>query len=824
MKVTHYQQMMAYLTRPGYDKGGKVLPKKKPQEEIKRRSRINYEKLKKYLDPESQMFIEKELGFAIGGSVETPKRGLVDEPGSYGGKDSYVISDDLKKLIKEKIKLKPGQKWNFYNPDTGKGHTFGVPKGTPLYDKARYYGGKQAKDLARSKEKYAQFTDKDRKRIRKKVKKFLKENPEKAEARKIQQQEYRARSEIKKRDALTRAAYEATPERKEMKKTYITNRLAKIGLWPPGNNFKENVWRDLYRSSQVQNPRWVIADEQKNPLTNDQYPKRNGKTFWGEGKYKKVKFLDTETGQLIKLDNSIKGKGISMEKYLNSNFGKGTYDNALNSYRSKDAMKNYEIEIGGKKQKLGTVLRNRIIAPDKIDQLFGSSVFHVSHDEGVGKNWWKSRVTTGDANFKLKDLDRVLQRDLKIAKTESEKNKAIKAYEKKVRKLPGGIVTTIEQGTFGIEPTEKSVIEALSKKARITTAKGYKNLLDSLNNNVVKAVEELPSKTKGEICNAYSKGGLSGKGSISKRCADAIKKNPFKAATIVAEKTRTLPDSASVRAFNAATKLVKDLPQILARAGRLGLGAATFGASELALEGAFQIPGFQRGESIEDLKDKSILGLYGIGQDNERKKLEREVAVTGQTGALEYYDYLKDTARINEIDAILNTSGPDEDVSDLLVEKEELQKNLITPTEEQAEQFQNMNLRMVGQVAARRKARGFSPTDLIEEGPSAQDFMTVNKPLSLELGGIFDPMIEQFEAGQVPRSQGAAQRRRLRRNPEIERLYQQSIQRANQNIMFPVEGTFAGGGIAKLAGVDSGPAPKSGPTPQGLDFLMKRGR
>ena len=85
MKVTHYQQMMAYLTRPGYDKGGKVLPKKKPQEEIKRRSRINYEKLKKYLDPESQMFIEKELGFAIGGSVETPKRGLVDEPGSYAG-------------------------------------------------------------------------------------------------------------------------------------------------------------------------------------------------------------------------------------------------------------------------------------------------------------------------------------------------------------------------------------------------------------------------------------------------------------------------------------------------------------------------------------------------------------------------------------------------------------------------------------------------------------------------------------------------------------------------------------------------------------------
>ena len=34
----------------------------------------------------------------------------------------------------------------------------------------------------------------------------------------------------------------------------------------------------------------------------------------------------------------------------------------------------------------------------------------------------------------------------------------------------------------------------------------------------------------------------------------------------------------------------------------------------------------------------------------------------------------------------------------------------------------------------------------------------------------------------------------------------------------------AGGGIAKQAGVDSGPPPDSGPTPQGLSYLMKRGR
>ena len=35
---------------------------------------------------------------------------------------------------------------------------------------------------------------------------------------------------------------------------------------------------------------------------------------------------------------------------------------------------------------------------------------------------------------------------------------------------------------------------------------------------------------------------------------------------------------------------------------------------------------------------------------------------------------------------------------------------------------------------------------------------------------------------------------------------------------------YAGGGIMKMAGKSSGPPPESGPTSQGLDFLIKRGR
>ena len=72
--------MMAYLTRPGFNSGGSVnfngggsvsnknvLPKRKPPEEVKKRKKINYEKIKQYLGKESQELIERELGFDDGG-------------------------------------------------------------------------------------------------------------------------------------------------------------------------------------------------------------------------------------------------------------------------------------------------------------------------------------------------------------------------------------------------------------------------------------------------------------------------------------------------------------------------------------------------------------------------------------------------------------------------------------------------------------------------------------------------------------------------------------------------------------------------------------
>ena len=80
MKITQYQQMMAYLMRPKFNGGGSVggnfvKPKKKPEKEVKKRKKENFEKVKDALENPDEV---KKM-------IDKPKRGLVDEPGSYAG-------------------------------------------------------------------------------------------------------------------------------------------------------------------------------------------------------------------------------------------------------------------------------------------------------------------------------------------------------------------------------------------------------------------------------------------------------------------------------------------------------------------------------------------------------------------------------------------------------------------------------------------------------------------------------------------------------------------------------------------------------------------
>ena len=77
MKFKEFKQAMDWRRRVGFNGGGyvkkKVLPKKKPEEEVKKRKLENFEKVKGALENPKEV---KEM-------IDKPKRGLVDEPGKY---------------------------------------------------------------------------------------------------------------------------------------------------------------------------------------------------------------------------------------------------------------------------------------------------------------------------------------------------------------------------------------------------------------------------------------------------------------------------------------------------------------------------------------------------------------------------------------------------------------------------------------------------------------------------------------------------------------------------------------------------------------------
>ena len=78
MKIAEYKQMMEYLTRPGFNGGGSVrnktvLPKKKPEEEVKKRKIKNFEKAKPALENPKE--VKEMMDLADGGRIGFSKGG-----------------------------------------------------------------------------------------------------------------------------------------------------------------------------------------------------------------------------------------------------------------------------------------------------------------------------------------------------------------------------------------------------------------------------------------------------------------------------------------------------------------------------------------------------------------------------------------------------------------------------------------------------------------------------------------------------------------------------------------------------------------------------
>ncbi len=314
---------------------------------------------------------------------------------------------------RNKIKKKfPKKKLNF------KEYRFGMPKSDSDYETARYVG-----------KRYVQRKERTIRESK---------DPIKVEQKKATAADYYKKEKI---NILERARkkYETNPLYREkiavLNKKNQLNFYKKSGFFPPGTTPQENVWMDLYRSSKSGDGRYVL--EQKYI---DKIPKnKDGIKAWSkDGYHKKIKFLDTKTGERISFGG--------MKSYLNKKFGKGTYERALDGYRLKNDLKNVRVKVRGKEQNFGTVLRDAARARGQKGVL---SAFEVHHPYGVKNNWWNNQVSLRDANRNLIRINNQLEREYKTAINQIQKKSVLKKFGKQVDKLPGGISLFFEGQQVG---------------------------------------------------------------------------------------------------------------------------------------------------------------------------------------------------------------------------------------------------------------------------------------------------------------------------------------------------------------------------------------
>ena len=423
-------------------------------------------------------------------------------------------------------------------------------------------------------------------------------------------------------------------------------------------------------------------------------------------------------------------------------------------------------------------------------------------------------------NDLIKEQNILVNRPAKNRRRLEQINAQMKRFRAQLRKTPyGGFLgfpVSNERGKItyigfdkakslaGLKEGDKMLDKDFAKASKNQVIK----ILNAANSSLVNAVNKLPSSIKGEICNSSQAGGL------SKTCARAIKENPNKALNIIEEKTKKLPKQTGDEVLKAAAKIRQGLKVT-------GLGLL----GEVPFELAAGVNPYKRGKPIDEIVDQSIIGLYGVGRDLNRPGIEDFVNTTQRSGALKFYDYYKDQNRLNEIDTTLrrlSVDQPDADTSDLLQEKELIQGRLGTePTQQDVNDFEIFLKRRAGEFEANKKARGqYGPFTNIVQGTTSQSFSDAAEELNIDLGGILSDLVLPERENIIPTTT-----RKQRRDRDFIKRRAEGIQRLEQNILFPAtDSSFAGGGIAKQAGVESGVAPESGPNSQGLASLIKRGR
>ena len=875
MKIAEYKQMMAYLTRPGFSGGGNVLPKKKPKEEAekvnKARKEKNFEKVKGALENPKEV---KEM-------IDKPKRGLVDEPGSYAGAagSGIKLTKDEIKLLKENLTKEEFKKLDFDRT--------GVQAGQ------RNYGIGQ-----RPKENRTLF---------KKVRKII--DPYQA-VRSTTSQIFdnevlvKRITKLAKEGKTSNEIFDQLKNLKNFPKKYLANNIAtainelvRQGKIPEKFKKLQSTGRTAgVQADRVNKVMTIINNSIKNKtpipslseIARDlefKSPKEVGSIIRkekGEKFYKKffLKMQDKQKQRILKLANNGKvvqalGDGTiltdKMTKYVSKFLGtniqnagaalfdlKEAYDGnkpyiKVNELPKIKATKGFNIIA---KQAAQDPFNNplwnkvRVSREQKVSQAIGEGknvldaarrkitkaakpVFEklglakkgvgVSTDElanistsaqygGEGYSVYQQVLTkTGDKTkddfnlLKAKQLDRRLVDIRKKIVQGIATPDDIKNYNTYVKKTVAQINANVPAGAKRLEAITivpgGNPLQTVSgiNKLKTDNPTAYKNIIEDskkykVSYNIPKSVESI-----------YTMGDQP---TIQKKIMDSLKKgfNEFDEKKLIQTIKNKTP--AQIK------QIFKFLPRVADVSQDDIVRFAS--ANNIMTDATFvdQDPIQKSGRSMLDfIKDNPIMSgvtgaLTGLSIPQTRQFTKKALGV-GLRGLATPTSLIAGlTSNFTKLPNVSETKprlGLEATAA--------LAKDAVRLGQGLAKQAGQGITALGNRVPFVRKARPFVRKNLQR--------LLLSGPMAFKAARVLNPIGQLALLGEGAYAlgkAGVAERQRIKAmSPEERELFNAQQEGIS-------EFAAAGGGIAKLAGKSSGPAPESGPTPQGLDFLMKRGR
>ena len=752
MKINEYNEMMAYLTKP--DKKP-VIPKSKPKKST-REAYKEYLEIRPFLDAESQMFIEKELGFADGGRIGFDKGGMAKlVEYAKGLPKGTVLTRKMVEDYVKKNKLNVNIE-NFFNrkaPDirglkVDTSFTTGMLSKRPL---------------------------KEQKLIKERIEKFGKSKYDKLSA----ENKYRVR--------LGEDVGKLAPEKQQKVKFKKAYDDAKKFYESLGIKFDDKMQERVRKS--------IVANEGKF------VPPGKGAQIFKADTLKVVRDVFVNNPDA---DSTDIAKAIYGDKKFNA--ASLIEKEKMTTDASRQVPKFLQLFSPGSKE---TIKGFRDIKPEVLADIL-ESIESRTGDFGFESGTRRElKFAIADAQKGLSERATVKAREKLLTKGKNVDEvvgvsstfkdapgyiEATQVIDKKINRLKGKTIDRDFNLAFKKAlKGDYSLVENYNKKAK-DFQKKYK-----VDTPIIRLGEDLNPKNFVAEFDKYSPGAQKNimqvakeKGIVIETKSSPLFSSSSKGVTLGANFAnvtpemldfRKLPDDVS-NLYRAASATAAKSPATL-NALRKARAAAKFTGLGLAGEAAFTAP-FALSNYAAGKSGKRILGdaTYGLFGQTEKEELED---AAGELGLA--------TQTISELGERLPV----------------IQK-----------QYEALNDQNDPSGLNRDKLAKIYNRGSTEYNNAYNLFVTDQGEFNTDL---YKQAVNNYKAGvmQIQKFDNIAKQQRADMRTGLE------VPDIDLNLFStPIANTpaydFAGGGIAKMGGVSSGPAPKSGPTPQGLDFLMKRGR